>query len=69
MDRIAKMTPFKHWFGIIHDLDHLRVWGCQVIIYKVDNLRVKEERKLLVGYDLAKKGYKVHCTEANKLVI
>ena len=59
----SKMTTFRHWFRTKHDLDHLCIRGSQVIINKVNNLGVKEERGLLVGYNLEKKEHKVYCTQ------
>ena len=53
IDRETKMLFFKHWTRKDVNLDYLRVWGCQVIMRKVDRLGMKEKKKgFLVGYDV-----------------
>ena len=61
------MTPYRHLFGPMSNLKHLHVWDCQMIINKIDKLRVKEVRGNLP--DLEKKGYKVFYLEINKFVL
>ena len=59
VDKTTKVTPFRHCLRTKHNLEHLHVWGCQVIINRVDNRR----KMLLVASDLKKNGYKVYTVQ------
>ena len=48
-------------------LDHLRMWGRQVIIRKVDRLIVIKDKGFLIGYDVFGKGYEINSTKSNEV--
>lgn len=56
VDRTPKMAPFKQQFRPKYDLDHLRVQDCQVIIHRINNLRVKGEEVFQLDTTLRRKG-------------
>ena len=57
------VTPYEMLCGIKPDVDHLRVFGCDVYVHIPDQKRRKLEKKaykaVFAGYPVGKKGYKI----------
>ena len=62
-------TPCEMLSGVKPDVNHLRVFGCDVYVHIPDQKRRKLDKKaykaVFVGYPLGKKGYKIY-NPANK---
>ena len=65
-------TPHKRWLSVKPDVDHIRVFGCNVYMHIPDEKRRKLDAKavkgVFVGYPHGKKGYKIYIPESKKFV-
>src|SRR4051812_10280833 len=52
-------TPFKEWHGTKPKLSHLRIWGCEAYVRKLqpDKLESKADKCIFVGYPKETCGY------------
>src|SRR3954468_24417595 len=55
----VKTTPFEEWHGTKPKLSHLRIWGCEVYVRKLqpDKLKSKADKCIFVGYPKETCGY------------
>ena len=65
-------TPYERWFGEKPDVDHLRIFGCDVYVHVPDQKRRKLEPKAIkgvfVGYPDGTKGYKIFMPNSGKMI-
>ena len=65
-------TPYERWFGVKPDVEHLRVFGCNVYVHIPDEKRRKLDAKavegVFVGYPAGQKGYKIFIPESKRFV-
>ena len=65
-------TPYERWFGVKPDVEHLRVFGCNVYVHIPDEKRRKLDAKavkgVFVGYPAGRKGYKIFIPENKRFV-
>src|SRR4051812_31937481 len=55
----VQKTPFEEWHGTKPKLCHLRIWGCEAYVRKLqsDKLESKEDKCIFVGYAKETCGY------------
>src|SRR3954469_11626905 len=55
----VKTTPFEEWHGTKPELSHLKIWGCEAYVRKIqpDKLESKADKCIFVGYPRETVGY------------
>src|SRR3954471_14141677 len=55
----VKTTPFEEWHGTKPKLSHLKIWGCEAYVRKLqpDKLESKADKCIFVGYPKETCGY------------
>src|SRR3954471_13780204 len=55
----VKTTPFEEWYGTKPKLSHLKIWGCEAYVRKLqpDKLESKADKCIFVGYPKETCGY------------
>src|ERR1041384_7715300 len=55
----VKTTPFEEWHGMQPKLSHLKIWGCEAYVRKLqpDKLESKADKCIFVGYPKETCGY------------
>ena len=65
-------TPYERWYGVKPDVEHLRIFGCNVMVHIPDEKRRKLDKKSLrgvfVGYPENSKGYKIYNPENRSML-
>ena len=65
-------TPYERWHGVKPNVEHLRVFGCNVYVHVPAEKRKKLDQKALkgifVGYLEGSKGYKIYIPETRKFI-
>jgi hypothetical protein len=61
---MKNMTPEESFSGKKLDVEHLRIFGCQVYIHvpknKRENFKPSGKRRVFVGYSESSKEYKIY---------
>ena len=64
-------TPYERWYGVKPNVDHLRIFGCNVYVHIPDEKRRKLDPKafkgIFVGYPDGCKGYKIFVPETRRM--
>ena len=65
-------TPYERWHGVKPNVEHLRVFGCNVYAHVPSEKRKKLDEKavkgVFVGYLEGSKGYKIYVPETRKFI-
>ena len=66
------VTPYERWYGLKPDVEHLRIFGCSVMVHIPGEKRRKLDKKsfkgIFVGYPENSKGYKIYDPEKRSML-
>ena len=73
MKTLENRTTFEMWYGYKPSIQNLKVFGCicytHVLNVKRDKLDQKVKVGIFIGYNNITKGYRVHQTLTNKVIV
>ncbi|GJW95922.1 retrotransposon protein, putative, ty1-copia subclass [Tanacetum coccineum] len=64
-------TPYELWFGKVHNLSYLKVWGCGALVKRdtLTNLNKDLLKCIFIGYPKETMGYYFYFASKNKIVV
>src|ERR1044071_2707132 len=67
----VKTTPFEEWHGTKPKLSHLKIWGCEAYVRKLqpDKLESKGDKCIFVGYPKETCGYNFYNQSKSKTFV
>ena len=67
----VKTTPFEEWHGTKPKLSHLKIWGCEAYVRKLqpDKLESKANKCIFVGYPKETCGYTFYNQSVGKTFV
>src|SRR4051812_522527 len=67
----VKKTPFEEWHGTKTKLSHLKIWGCEAYVRKLqpDKLESKADKCIFVGYPEETCGYNFYNQSESKTFV
>ncbi|GJS49757.1 zinc finger, CCHC-type containing protein [Tanacetum coccineum] len=64
-------TPYELWYGKVHNLSYLKVWGCEALVKRdtPDKLQQRFVKCIFIGYPKEMMGYYFYFPLENKIVV
>ncbi|GKD36813.1 retrotransposon protein, putative, ty1-copia subclass [Tanacetum coccineum] len=64
-------TPYELWYGKVHNLSYLKVWGCEALVKRdtPDKLQQRSVKCIFIGYPKETMGYYFYFPPENKIVV
>ncbi|GJX28059.1 retrotransposon protein, putative, ty1-copia subclass [Tanacetum coccineum] len=68
--KVDKM-PYELWYGKVHNLSYLKVWGCEALVkrYTPDKLQQRSVKYIFIRYPKETMGYYFYFPHENKIVV
>ncbi|GJW90339.1 retrotransposon protein, putative, ty1-copia subclass [Tanacetum coccineum] len=64
-------TPYELWYGKVHNLSYLKVWGCEALMKRdtPDKLQQRSVKCIFIGYPKEMIGYYFYFPPENKTIV